>query len=73
MEWNEWKKRVKNLLFLKGIGKSKVYFATKLINGLLVSFLCILLEPAHFTFDKSPWQYFVLLKREFQYSHVDEL
>lgn len=64
---------VKNLLYLKGTGKSKVYFTTKIINGLLVSFLCILLEPAHLTSDKSPWQYFVLSKRECQYSHIDEL
>lgn len=27
-------------------------------------FLCILLEPEHFTSDKSPWQYFVLSKSE---------
>lgn len=27
-------------------------------------FLCILLQPTHFTFDKSPWQHFVLSKRD---------
>lgn len=32
------KKVLKILLFLKGTGKSKVYFTTKIINGLLVSF-----------------------------------
>lgn len=62
-DWSYRERHVKKPLF-KRYREVKIVFYSKNNQWAPCVFLCILPEPAHFTSDKSPWQYLVLSEKD---------